>query len=50
MVIPVTSVEAERSFSASGLLITKLRSSLNDNPLDALCILQAYFLLKKAQQ
>ena len=50
MAIPVTSVEAERSFSASGLFVTKLRSSLNGNTLDALCILRAYFLLKKAQQ
>ena len=47
MGIPVTSVEAERCFSASNLFITKLRSSLNDNTLDALCILQAYSLLKK---
>ena len=47
MGIPVTSVEAEHSFSASSLFITKLRSSLSDNTLDALCILRAYFLLKK---
>ena len=45
MGIPVTSVEAERSYSASDLFITKLRSILNDNTLDALCILRAYFLL-----
>ena len=50
MGIPVNSIEAEYSFSASSLFITKLRLSLKYNTLDTLCILRAYFLLKKAQQ
>ena len=37
--IPPTSVEAERSFSAAGLFITKLRTRLNNRSVDALCFL-----------
>ena len=44
--IEVKSVEAERSFSASGLFITELRSRLNDETLNALCFLRAYYLKK----
>jgi hypothetical protein len=35
--IKPTSVELERAFSASGNFVTKLRSSLEDNTLNALC-------------
>ena len=38
--IQVTSAEAERSFSTSGLLVTKLRSRLNDETLNVLCFSQ----------
>ena len=40
--ICVNSVGAERSFSASGLFITKLRTCLNDDTLDIFCMLRAY--------
>ncbi|GBM54338.1 hypothetical protein AVEN_259201-1 [Araneus ventricosus] len=35
--IPPTSTEAERTFSAAGLFITKLRTRLNDESIDCLC-------------
>lgn len=41
--IKPTSVESERGFSASGNFVTKLRSSLEDDTLNALCFLRAYF-------
>ena len=47
--ICVTSVKAERSFSASGLFVTKLRICLNDDTLDIFCMLRAYYLLKRAK-
>ena len=47
--ICVTSVEAERSFSASGLFVTKLRICLNDDTLDIFCMLSAYYLLQRAK-
>lgn len=37
--IPPTSVESERMFSSSGIICTKIRSSLNDESLDILCFL-----------
>jgi len=39
MTIPLTSVEAERAFSAAGILCPKLRSSLGDHTIDTLCLL-----------
>ena len=47
--ICITSVEAECSFSASGLFVTKLRTCLNDDTLDIFCMLRAYYLLKRAK-
>ena len=44
--IPPTSVEAERSFSASGLFLTKLRCRLADKSLDMLIFLKYYFANK----
>jgi hypothetical protein len=41
--IPPASVEAERSFSAAGLLCTKIRSRLGDKSLDALCCIRSYY-------
>ena len=40
MRIPPTSVEAERVFSASGLILTKIRSRLNDSSIDMLVFLK----------
>ena len=40
LTIPLTSVEAERAFSAAGLLCSKIRSSLHDKSLDTLCFLR----------
>lgn len=37
--IPPTSIESERAFSAAGLFITKIRSSLSDSAIDNLCFL-----------
>lgn len=41
--IPATSVESERAFSAVGLFVTKLRSSLGDKSIDSLLTLRSYF-------
>ena len=41
---PPTSVEAERAFSAAGLFVTKMRSSLSDNSIDTLCFLRHHLL------
>lgn len=38
-----TSVESERAFSAAGLIATRYRSSLNDETLNVMCFLRAYF-------
>ena len=43
LVIPPTSVEAERVFSAGGLYLTKLRSRMSDETLDKLIFLKFYF-------
>ena len=39
--IAPTSVEAERAFSASGLICSMLRTRLGDETLDALCFLRS---------
>ena len=44
--VPPTSVEAERVFSAGGLFLTKLRSSMSDKTLDKLIFLKLFFALK----
>jgi len=41
--VPPASVEAERAFSAAGLLCTKIRSRMSDKSLDALCFLRSYY-------
>ena len=46
--IAPTSVEAERAFSAMNLFKTKMRSSLGDDTLDALCFLREHF--RRAKQ
>lgn len=43
LTIKPSSVESERAFSAAGLMVTKIRSSLSDRSLDALCFLNAFF-------
>ena len=45
--VPPTSVEVERLFSAAGLFVTKLRTSLSDEMLDTLCFLRASLLSDK---
>ena len=44
--VPPTSVEAERVFSAGGLFLTKLRSSMSDKTLDKLIFLKLFFALE----
>ena len=48
LTLPPSSIEAERSFSAAGLFVTKLRTSLNDDTIDKLCFLRSY-LMKNAK-
>ena len=45
-----TSVESVRGFSASGNIVTKLRSSLEDETLNALCFTRGYFTNEKKAQ
>ena len=45
-ILPPSSVEAERCFSASGLFVTKLRSRLSDTMIDNLCLMRGYLLRK----
>ena len=47
--IPPTSVEPERSFSATGLFSTKIRSRLGDDSLNALLFLRQYFKREKQE-
>ena len=42
-----TSVEAERTFSAAGYFLSKLRTRMGENTLNALCFLRCYFIKKK---
>lgn len=48
LTVPPTSVEAERTFSASGLFLTKLRCRLSDASLDMLIFLKFYFSCTKS--
>ena len=41
--IPPTSVESERSFSAAGLFVTKLRTRLSDRSVDRFCLLKSHY-------
>ena len=43
MSIPVTSVEAERAFSAAGVLCSKMRFRLSDDSIDTLYFLRSYY-------
>lgn len=43
LLIRPTSIESERAFSAAGYLCSKIRSRMNDESLDHLCFLRAYF-------
>lgn len=47
--IPPTSVESERVFSGCGKIVTKIRSSLNDESLDLMCFLRSYFKSEKQE-
>jgi len=44
--LPPSSVEAERCFSAAGLFVSKLRSSLSDEMVDSLRFARSYFVRK----
>ena len=43
MTVPPMSVEAERAFSAAGIICNKLRSRLGDAAVDTLAFLKAYY-------
>lgn len=43
LTIPPTSVEAERAFSAAGLICSHLRTRLADESLSSICFLRSYF-------
>lgn len=45
--IPPASVEAERAFSAAGVLCTKIRSRLSDKSINMLCFLHSYIQRNK---
>lgn len=47
--IPPSSVEAERAFSAAGILCTKVRSRMSDKSLDMLCFLRSHYTQQKKQ-
>ena len=44
--IPPSSVESERIFSITGSFVTKVRSSLGDESIDALVFLKKYYKVK----
>ena len=48
--IAPTSVEAERIFSAAGLYVTKLRSSLKDSSIENLLMLRSHFMNEKKKK
>ena len=41
--IPPSSIESERAFSITGQFVTKLRSTLGDDSIDALVFLKSYY-------
>lgn len=41
--VKIASVDVERIFSSSGLVITKFRTNLNDKTIDSLLFLKHYF-------
>ena len=43
MTVPATSVEAERAFSAAGIICCKLRCRLGDSTVDTLSFLRAFY-------
>ena len=45
--IPPSSVDAERTFSAAGVLCTKVGSRLSDQSIDTLCFLRSYYQKNK---
>jgi len=50
MWIPATSVEAERAFSAAGVLCTKLRSQLAENLINTMCFLRSYYIKRHSRK
>ena len=44
--LPLSSTEADRCFSASGLFVLKLRSSFSDEMIDLLCFTRIHFKRK----
>ena len=43
--VPPSSVEAERAFSAAGIVCSRLRTRLGDDTLDNLCFLRSFFVV-----
>lgn len=47
MGLPLTSVEAERSFSVAGNIVNKLRTRISDKSLKDITMLKSLFQLRK---
>ena len=44
--LTASSVKSELAFSAAGLFVSKLRTSLSDNSVDMLCFMRSHLLKK----
>jgi len=49
LTVPPSSVEAERAFSAAGIVCSRLRTRLDDATLDNLCFLRTFFRSDRTQ-
>ncbi|CAG5019988.1 unnamed protein product [Parnassius apollo] len=50
LTVPPTSVESEKAFSSAACTCNKIRSSLKDNTLDALCYLRSIFQQSRSRE
>ena len=50
MTIPASSVESEQAFSAAGLFVSKLRTSLSDNSVDTVCCVLCVLICSRSEK